>query len=270
MKQKARAAFDYIRQKTRVRPRIGIILGTGLGQLAKTARSPLSIPYHSIPHFPAATTESHAGKLLFGSIKGKKVVLMQGRFHYYEGYSAREITLPILVMKLLGIATLIISNACGGLNPGFSPGDLMVITDHINLIPDNPLRGRLDKSLGQRFVDMHNCYDPGLIKAVLQCARQLRMPLERGVYAALPGPSLETKSEYRYLRSIGADAVGMSTAPEVIMARFLKIRVLGISIITDMGVADALKPIGAAQIITNARKAEPKLTRLVGHIVKDL
>lgn len=270
MKQKALAALAYIRQKFRGRPRVGIILGTGLGQLAKAMRSPLSIPYRTIPHFPAATTESHAGKLLFGSIKGKKVVLMQGRFHYYEGYTAQEISLPVLVMKLLGITTLIITNACGGLNPDFAPGDLMVITDHINLIPDNPLRGRLDKSLGQRFVDMHNCYDPGLIKTAVCCARHLRMPLEKGIYAAVPGPNLETRAEYRYLRSIGADAVGMSTVPEVIMARFLKIRALGISIITDMGVADALKPIGATQIITNARKAEPKLTRLVENIIKDL
>lgn len=270
MKQKALAAFTYIRQKTRIRPRIGIILGTGLGQLAKTVRSPRSIPYHTIPHFPAATTESHAGMLLFGTLRGKKVVLMQGRFHYYEGYSAREITLPILVMKLLGIKTLIITNASGGLNPDFAPGDLMVITDHISLIPDNPIRGHIDQKLGQRFTDMYNCYDHRLIDIAERSARHLRLPLHRGVYAAVPGPSLETKAEYRYLRTIGADAVGMSTAPEVIMARFLKMRVLGLSIITDLGIADALKPIGATQIITTARKAEPKLTRLVAHIISGL
>jgi len=192
--------------------------------------------------------------LLFGNIKGKKVVLMQGRFHYYEGYSAREITLPVMVMKLLGVKTIIISNASGGLNPNFTRGDLMVITDHINFIPDNPLRGHIDHKLGQRFTDMYNCYDNKLVDLAEQSARHLRLPLHRGVYAALPGPNLETKAEYRYLRSIGADAVGMSTAPEVIMARFLKMRVLGLSIITDLGIADALKPIGATQIITTARK----------------
>jgi purine-nucleoside phosphorylase len=270
VKQKALAALAFIRQKTRIRPNIGVILGTGLGQLAQAVRSPRTIPYDTIPHFPVATTESHAGMLLFGNIKGKKVVLMQGRFHYYEGYSAREITLPVMVMKLLGVKTIIISNASGGLNPNFTRGDLMVITDHINFIPDNPLRGHIDHKLGQRFTDMYNCYDNKLVDLAEQSARHLRLPLHRGVYAALPGPNLETKAEYRYLRSIGADAVGMSTAPEVIMARFLKMRVLGLSIITDLGIADALKPIGATQIITTARKAEPNLTRLVAHIINSL
>jgi len=197
-------------------------------------------------------------------------VAMQGRFHYYEGYDARDIVLPVLVMKLLGIRILIISNASGGLNPDFRAGDLMLIKDHINLLPDNPLRGKNDPKLGPRFPDMYDCYNSKLIKLAEKVARERKIPLKKGVYVAVPGPNLETNAEYRFLRIIGADAVGMSTVPEVLMARYLKIRVLGMSVITDMGVADSVKPVSIVKILKAAASAEPRLTRIVQGVVDHL
>jgi purine-nucleoside phosphorylase len=252
------------------KPTIGIVLGTGLGRLASAISKTKVFHYSDIPHFPAATVESHRGKLIFGRLKKRNVVAMQGRFHYYEGYSAKEITLPILVMKFLGIKYLIISNASGGLNPDFKPSDIMVITDHINLLPDNPLRGTNDPRLGPRFPDLYNCYDPRIIKLAEQCAMDHKIPTKKGVYVAVPGPNLETRAEYRYLRTIGADAVGMSTVPEVLMARYLKIKVLGLSIITDMGLPDALKPAHLQTIIKAAMRAEPQLTRIVTALIARL
>lgn len=246
---------------------MGIILGTGLGRLTKSIRNADSIDYSSIPNFPAATVGFHRGRLITGTLRGKPVMTMQGRFHYYEGYGAREIVLPVLVMKLLGVRTLIVSNASGGLNPDFRPGDLMLIKDHINLMPDNPLRGPLERGLGSRFPDLYDCYNSKLMKIAEQTGREHKIPLHKGVYAAVAGPNLETSAEYRFLRIIGADAVGMSTVPEVLMARFLKIKVLGISVITDMGIADSVKSVSIVKVIKPAARAEPKLTELVLNVI---
>jgi purine-nucleoside phosphorylase len=270
MRDKARLATQYIQQKTKFKPTIGIILGTGLGKLTSVISKTKVFHYSEIPHFPAATVESHTGKLIFGHLKRKKVVAMRGRFHYYEGYSAKEITLPIMVMKFLGVRHLIISNASGGLNPDFRPSDIMVITDHINLLPDNPLRGKNEARLGPRFPDLYDCYNTGMIKLAEKCALALKTTLKKGVYVAVPGPNLETRAEYRYLRTIGADAVGMSTAPEVLMARYLRIKVLGLSIITDMGLPDALMPANLPKIIKAAMAAEPQLTKIVAGVVARL
>lgn len=267
MKKEASQAAAYIKERARVRPEIGIILGTGLGRLTRSIRDAVAIDYRRIPHFPSATVAFHRGRLILGTLRGRPVVTMQGRFHYYEGYSAREIALPVLVMKLLGVKTLLVSNAAGGLDPDYRPGDLMLIKDHINLIPDNPLRGPLERGLGPRFPDLYDCYNGRLIQLAEQIGREQKIPLHKGVYAAVAGPNLETNAEYRFLRIIGADAVGMSTVPEVLMARFAKIRVLGLSVITDMGIADAVKPASILKIIGAARRAEPKLNALVLNLV---
>lgn len=270
MKKKALQAKKYIQERSKIKPKIGIILGSGLGTLTKSINIERSLDYDIIPHFPTATVEFHKGRLILGTLRGKPIVAMQGRFHYYEGYSAKEIALPVLVMKMLGIKTLIVSNACGGLNPDFSPGDLMLIKDHINLIPDNPMRGKNDKKLGPRFPDLYECYNSRLINLAEKVARENRLPIHKGVYAAVPGPNLETNAEYRFLRIIGADAVGMSTVPEVLMARYLKIRVLGISVVTDMGIADSVKRVSIVKVFRAATKAEPKLTKVVRGVVARL
>lgn len=270
MKKKALQAKKYIQERSKIKPKIGIILGSGLGTLTKSINVERSLDYDIIPHFPTATVEFHKGRLILGTLRGKPIVAMQGRFHYYEGYSAKEIALPVLVMKMLGIKTLIVSNACGGLNPDFSPGDLMLIKDHINLIPDNPMRGKNDKKLGPRFPDLYECYNSRLINLAEKVARENRLPIHKGVYAAVPGPNLETNAEYRFLRIIGADAVGMSTVPEVLMARYLKIRVLGISVVTDMGIADSVKRVSIVKVFRAATKAEPKLTKVVRGVVARL
>jgi purine-nucleoside phosphorylase len=267
VRKKAHQAVKYIRDRTKSKPKIGIILGTGLGKITKSIIIERSLDYDNIPHFPRSTVEFHKGRLILGRLKRKAIVAMQGRFHYYEGYSAKEIALPVLVMKMLGVKTLLVSNACGGLNPDFSAGELMLIKDHINLIPDNPLRGVNDPKLGPRFPDLYNCYDSKLIALAERIARELQLTVRKGVYAAVPGPNLETNAEYRYLRIIGADAVGMSTVPEVLMARYLKLRVLGISVITDMGIADSMKPVSLVKILKAAAKAQPTLTRVIQGVV---
>ena len=270
MRKKAQEAVKYIRDHAKTTPKIGIILGTGLGKLIKSIAIEKTLKYDCIPHFPDATVESHKGRLILGHLKRKAIVAMQGRFHYYEGYSAKEITLPVLVMKMLGVRTLIVSNACGGLNPDFATGELMLIKDHINLIPDNPLRGQNDGRLGPRFPDMYDCYNSRLIHLAEKVARDGKITLRKGVYAAVSGPNLETNAEYRYLRTIGADAVGMSTVPEVLMARYLTMKVLGISVITDMGIADSVQPVSLIKIFKAAAQAEPQLTRLVQGVVARL
>src|SRR3989337_1878772 len=249
LKQLITEAVNFIRTKTKLEPQIGIILGTGLGSLASGIKLETTVGYETIPHFPVSTVESHAGKLLFGDLSGKKVVAMQGRFHYYEGYSMQQVTFPVRVMKALGIKILIVSNACGGLNPQFKSGDLMLITDHINLQGDNPLIGPNDESLGPRFPDMFNCYDKELIQLAENLALNLGMKLNRGVYVSVSGPNLETAAEYRFLRTIGADVVGMSTVPEVIVARHQGTKVLGFSIVTDMGLPDHMEPCRHPKIV---------------------
>ena len=245
----------------------GIILGTGLGKLAQEVKADAVVPYEDIPHFPIPTVESHRGRLILGTLNGRAVVVMQGRFHFYEGYDPQQIAHPVRVMKELGIHTLIVSNAAGGVNPQFSAGDLAVITDHINLTGQNPLSGPNDDSLGPRFPDMCGCYDPALVKLALDTALKLGIRLHPAVYAWVTGPNLETGAEYRYIRTIGADLVGMSTVPEVIVARHAGLRVLGFSVITDMGLPDAMKPVDLPEVLKTAALAEPKLTAIVNEVV---
>ena len=260
-------ATAAIRERTDVVPDAAIILGTGLSGLATHIEADVTIPYGEIPWFPVSTVESHAGRLLVGVLEGKRVVAMQGRFHRYEGYSLKEVTFPVRVLKALGADTLIVSNACGGMNPLWAPGDLMLIADHIDLLGDNPLVGPNVDELGPRFPDMLNAYDPDLRKAAREEALRLGIVLHEGVYVAVTGPNLETPAEYRMLRTIGADVVGMSTVPEVIVARHSSMRVLGISIITDQCLPDSLEPVDITRIIATASSAEPRLTELVRAIV---
>jgi purine-nucleoside phosphorylase len=243
--------------------RAGVILGTGLGSLAEEIDVAATLPYERIPHFPTSTAVSHAGNLVLGRLEGQAVVAMEGRSHAYEGYSYQQITFPVRVMKALGADLLIVSNACGGMNPQFARGDIMVIDDHINLMSGNPLVGPNDEALGPRFPDMSAPYDPVLIERVLELAQRDGIAVRRGVYVAVTGPNLETRAEYRFLRTIGADAVGMSTVPEVLVAVHGGMRVLGLSIVTDMCLPEELKPVDIAEILAVAAEAEPKLRRLV-------
>jgi purine-nucleoside phosphorylase len=247
-----------------------LILGTGLGALASRIETEATIDYADIPGFPLSTVESHAGRLLCGTLAGRSVIAMQGRFHRYEGYSLQEVTFPVRVLRALGAGTLVVSNASGGMHPLWAPGDLMLIADHINLLGDNPLIGPNDESLGPRFPDMSEPYDAGLRALARQVALERRLTLREGVYVAVTGPSLETRAEYRFLRAIGADVVGMSTVPEVIVARHGGMRVLGVSIITDACLPDALEPATVERIIEVARRAEPHLTTLVAGVLERL
>jgi purine-nucleoside phosphorylase len=268
LKQQIAQSVQSIRTKTGFRPELGIILGTGLGKLAQDVSVEAAIPYEDIPNFPVPTVESHRGRLIFGSLSGRPVVVMQGRFHFYEGYDPVQITLPVRVMKELGVSTLIVSNASGGVNPQFRAGEVAVITDHINLTGLNPLRGPNDESLGPRFPHMAGCYDPSLIELATGVALKLGVRLYPAVYAWVTGPNLETAAEYRYIRTIGADVVGMSTVPEVIVARHAGLRVLGFSVITDMGLPDAMRPVSLSEVLAMAAKAEPGLTAIVSEVAK--
>jgi purine-nucleoside phosphorylase len=260
MIQEARAAIE---KKCTLVPDVGIILGTGLGRLGDAIEKSAVIPYEEIPHFPLSTVEQHAGKLILGTLSGKNVVAMQGRFHFYEGYAMQQITFPVRVMKFLKVKTLIVSNACGGINPLFPPGTIMAITDHINLLPGNPLIGPNDHRIGPRFPDMSEPYSKKLIDLVCKVALDNRIRVERGVYASMTGPSLETRAEYRMLKTLGADAVGMSTVPEVIAAVHAGMQVLGLSVVTDACLPDALEPADIRKIIETANKAEPILVTLI-------
>lgn len=261
-------AVDFIRTKTDARPSIGIILGTGLGGLAKEIQQERAIDYGDIPHFPVSTVESHHGRLLFGSLARKKVVAMQGRFHMYEGYDLKQVTFPVRVMKFLGVESLLISNAAGALNRKFKKGDVMIMSDHINLLGDNPLIGPNDETLGPRFPDMSEPYSKELIGLAEKAAKDLKIKVRKGVYVAMQGPNLETRAEYRFLRTIGADAVGMSTVPEDIVAVHMAMKVLGISILTDECFPETLKPVTLEEVIAVANKAEPKMTAIMKEVVK--
>ncbi|MFL5492610.1 MAG: purine-nucleoside phosphorylase [Gemmatimonadales bacterium] len=263
-------AATVVRGRSRLEPEVGIILGTGLGGLANEISVDASIPYESLPGFPLSTVESHAGRLLLGRMGKRPVVAMQGRFHRYEGYGLAEVTFPVRVMRALGAATLVVSNACGGMNPLWSPGDLVLLSDHINLLGDNPLIGANDDRLGPRFPDMSNPYDAELRVLTRTLAADLGIRLREGVYVAVPGPNLETRAEYRMLRGMGADVVGMSTVPEVIVASHAGMRTVGISIITDQCLPDALEPANIDRIIDTAKRAEPSLTRLIARLVERL
>ncbi len=251
-------------------PRIGLVLGTGLGALAGEIESAVVLPYPEIPHFPRSTSVGHAGRLVCGTLAGRSVMAMEGRFHLYEGYSAAQVTFPIRVMKEMGCELLIVSNACGGLNPQFRKGDLMVIEDHVNLLGVNPLIGPNDDRLGPRFPDMIEPYDRKLQDQALQVALEANIRAHRGVYVAVPGPNLETRAEYRFLRTIGADVVGMSTIPEVLVAVHAGLKVLGFSIVTDMCLPDALEPVNVEQIIAVANAAEPRLGAIVRGVLERL
>lgn len=257
------AAGRAIAAVSNTTPEVGIILGTGLGHLADSIEREAVIEYADIPGFPLSTVESHQGRLILGRLAGRRVVAMQGRFHYYEGYDMRQITFPVRVMYELGARTLIVSNAAGGMNPNYRRGDLMMIDDHINLLGDNPLIGPNDETLGPRFPDMSRPYDPALMELAEQVAMQQRIRMHRGVFVAVAGPNLETRAEYRFLRYIGADVVGMSTVPEVIVARHMQMRVAGFSIVTDECFPDDLAPVDVAEIIAAANRAEPKLTAVI-------
>ncbi|HEY6565322.1 MAG TPA: purine-nucleoside phosphorylase, partial [Pirellulaceae bacterium] len=251
-------------------PKVGIILGTGLGKLAEEIACEASFEYESIPHFPRSTAESHRGRLVCGNLEGQIVMAMEGRFHMYEGYSLKQITLPVRVMRQMGCELLIVSNACGGMNSGYRCGDMMVIDDHINLMGDNPLIGINDDRLGPRFPDMSAPYDPDLIDRAQRLARSQDVVLHRGVFVAVSGPNLETRAEYRFLRAIGADVVGMSTVPEVIVAAHCGMRVIGFSIITDLCFPDSLQPANVREIIRVANETEPRLRRLVRGLLAGL
>lgn len=259
-----------IRKKTKNNYEVGIILGTGLGGLVKDISIEHEIEYAELPHFPLSTVESHKGKLIFGKIGGKDVVAMQGRFHYYEGYSMQQITYPVRLMKYLGVHTLLVSNACGGMNPLYRRGDIMIMADHINLLGDNPLVGKNEDDLGPRFPDMSEPYNLELISLAEEVALENKIKVQKGVYVAVPGPNLETKAEYRFLRGIGADVVGMSTVPENIVANHMGMKVLGISIITDECFPDSLKPAKVEEIIEAAMQAEPKMTLIMKEMIKKI
>ncbi len=270
LKKQIDETVQFLRTKTSLQPEVAIILGTGLGALVEDIDVELSILYSEIPNFAVSTVEFHAGKLIFGTLAGKKIVAMQGRLHYYEGYTMKQITFPVRVMRFLGAETLIISNACGSVNPEIGLGNIMIMRDHINLLGDNPLIGENDDSLGPRFPDMSEPYSRELIKLAEDVAQKENIDVKKGVYAAVSGPNLETAAEYRFLRTIGADVVGMSTIPEDIVAVHMGMKVLGFSVITDIGDPDNLKPVNVPEIIRVANQAEPKLTKLIRNVVKHL
>ena len=263
-------AVAFIKERLPIDPEYLLILGTGLGQLAEEMTVEVELPYEGIPHFPVSTVESHAGKLLIGYLGGKSIMAMQGRFHYYEGYSMNQIAFPVRVAKMLGIQTLLVSNACGGLNPNFERGDIMLINDHINFLGDNPLIGPNDPDLGPRFPDMSQPYTERLLATAEQVALDAGIKMHQGVYLAVSGPMMETKAEYRYMRQLGADVVGMSTVPEVIAAVHMSMEVLGISVITDECFPDALEPVSLDDVLEAAAMAEPQLTRVVVGVLERL
>lgn len=267
MLEKFKESVAYIKSKTSVNPTIGIILGTGLGGLVKEINIIDEIPYENIPNFPVSTVESHSGKLIFGELGGKHVVAMQGRFHYYEGYTLQQVTFPVRVMKLLGIEKLFVSNASGGVNPAFEIGEIMIMNDHINLFHGNPLIGKNIDEMGPRFPDMSDAYDEHMIELAVEIAKENNIRVAIGCYAGMTGPTLETPSEYKYVRIIGADAVGMSTVPEVIVARHMEIPCFAISIITDLGVPGKIEKVSVQDVINVASKQEPKMTIIMKELI---
>lgn len=267
MLEKIQETASYLRGKMHTQPKTAIILGTGLGCLADEITERYDIKYADIPNFPLSTVEGHSGRLIFGKLGGKDIMAMQGRFHFYEGYSMQQVTFPIRVMRELGIKMLFVSNASGGTNPSFSIGDLMIITDHINLFPEHPLRGR-NIPYGPRFPDMSEAYDKELIHQADEIANRLNIPVQHGVYLGTQGPTFETPSEYRMFHRLGADAVGMSTVPEVIVARHCGIRVFGISVITDLGVEGKIVEVSHEEVQVAADAAQPKMTAIMRELIK--
>jgi purine-nucleoside phosphorylase len=268
--QKINAAADFIRSRVQIVPQIGLILGSGLGALADEITDAVKIDYHDIPHFPVSTVEGHAGMLVIGKLQGKNVIALQGRFHYYEGYSLEQVTFPVRVFKALGVSTIIVTNACGGISAGLYPGALMFITDHINFIGDNPLIGKNFNDLGPRFPDMSTAYDKGLIALGKQVAAELDIDTKEGIYTAVSGPYYYSKAELRMVKGFGSDTIGMSTVPETIVAVHTGMKVLGISCITDMADPDHLVPLEHAHVVAVANEARPKFIRLVSGIIQKL
>lgn len=263
MLKSIKEATQFLKSQVHEQPEIGIILGTGLGDIVQEIEIHKSIPYNQIPNFPLSTVEGHSGNLIFGRLRNKEVVVLQGRFHLYEGHTVNDISFPVRVMKQLGIRLLVVSNASGGLNPEFEVGDIMVIEDHINMMWDNPLIGKNENELGNRFPDMSEPYDQHMIQAAMDIAKKHNIRCHRGVYAAVTGPTYETKAEYRFLRIIGADAVGMSTVPEVIAARHMDLPCLAFSVISDLGVEGKIEKITHKQVIKEAQKVEPNLALII-------
>lgn len=269
-REKRKKALTFIQEHTDERPGYLVILGTGLGHLSNKIEIQDTISYADIPYFPVSTVESHAGKLIFGTLSGKKVVAMQGRFHYYEGYTMQQIAFPVRVLNALSTGTMIVSNACGGMHPNYKSGDIMLISDHINMLGDNPLIGPNDDELGPRFPDMSEPYTERLQQLAEKVALDNAIKMHKGVYLALSGPTMETRAEYRFLRMIGADVVGMSTVPEVIAAVHMGMDVLGISAITDECLPDALEPIDIEKVLKAAGVAEPKMTKVILGVLEQL
>ncbi|MBC9930468.1 purine-nucleoside phosphorylase [Chitinophaga qingshengii] len=265
-----KAAGDYIRKYWQETPVAGVILGSGLGNLTKEIEQSIEISYRDIPHFPESTVDGHSGKLILGYMQGKPVVAMAGRFHYYEGFSMKQVTFPVRVMKELGIHTLFISNAAGGMNAQFEVGDLMIIRDHINLQPEHPLRGRNENTLGPRFPDMSEPYSKELILTACQIAAAHNIDLHTGVYVGVQGPTFETRAEYKYMHIIGGDAVGMSTVPEVIVAVHAGLKVFAMSVITDIGIREEENVITHEEVLEAANAAEPKLTLIFSELIRQL
>ncbi|SFE32234.1 purine-nucleoside phosphorylase [Alteribacillus iranensis] len=270
MAQKAKEAAEYLKKGMKAEPKIGLILGSGLGDLAEEVEESVTADYSSIPHFPVSTVEGHAGRLVTGKLQNQNVIAMQGRFHYYEGYSMKEVTFPIRVMKELGVEVLIVTNACGAMNSSFRPGDLMVIDDHLNMTGTNPLIGRNDESLGPRFPDMSQAYDAELKETAFRAGKELGIDLKNGIYTGITGPNFMSSAELIMLRKLGGDVVGMSTVPEVIVARHTGLRVLGISCITDMAVGEEMEGISHEEVMATAAKTKPRFISLVKEILADI
>jgi len=270
LKNKIEETFKFIKDELKEIPKvdIAIILGTGLGNLTEKIKQRRNMEYWKIPHFPVSTVKGHKGELVFGRIGDKDIVAMEGRFHYYEGYQLADVTYPVRVVKALGAKVLIVSNAAGGMNPAYKAGDLMAIADHINFMGVNPLIGPNDESLGPRFPDFCDLYDPKLIELAEQIAKEEKIRMHKGVYIGVTGPNLETRAEYKFFQTIGADAVGMSTVPEVIVARHAGLRIFGASVITDVCLPESLKPCNIDEIIKTANEAEPKLTKLIYTLIE--
>jgi purine-nucleoside phosphorylase len=267
MLTKIKETVAFIKSKTEFQPEIGIVLGTGLGGLVSEIDIEFKLDYEDIPNFPVSTVESHKGELIFGIIGGKKVIAMRGRFHFYEGYSLQECTFPIRVFHLLGVKNLLISNASGGVNPDFEVGEIMIINDHINFFPGNPLIGPNLDELGPRFPDMSDVYDQEMIDLAIQVAEDYKIKVSQGVYFGLTGPTLETPAEYKMVRVLGADTVGMSTVPEVIVARHMDMKVFGVSIVTDLGVPGKIKKTSLEDVVEVANRQEPKMTKIMKELI---
>ncbi|WP_332692890.1 purine-nucleoside phosphorylase [Halalkalibacter lacteus] len=267
---KMKESANFIHNLITEQPTVGLILGSGLGELADEIENPTKIKYSEIPHFPVSTVEGHAGQLVIGQLHGKQVVAMQGRFHYYEGYSMQEVTFPVRVMKQLGVEAIVVTNACGGMNSSFKPGDLMIIEDHLNMTGVNPLIGPNEKELGPRFPDMSAAYTPELVSFVEETAKKLDISIQKGVYAGITGPTYMTPAELKMLRLVGGDAVGMSTVPEVIVASHMAMKVIGISCITDMAIGEDLEPLTHDQVVEVANRTKPQFMRLVKEVVSIL